>query len=85
MLTVTEPVSLRTDLKYEHEEDSSAPEKTQTEIVATMQKICEVTQQGVRPEVPGLFLDLVKGMRQADLNTLVSIGRQAKRLCNKAE
>ena len=66
-------------------EDNEIKENTQKEIVATLQKICEMTRDGVRPEVPGLFLELVKGMRQADLNNLVSIGRQAKRLCDKAE
>ena len=40
----TEPVSLRTDLQYEHTDDNDIQENTQRETVATLQKICEVTK-----------------------------------------
>ena len=78
-------VNRRTDLLYEHVSDEEVQDGTQREVMSTMQQICEVTRNGIRPEVPGLFGDLVKGMRRLDLNTLTNVGRRANRLCDKAQ
>jgi hypothetical protein len=78
-------VNRRTDLMFEHIPDEEVQDGTQREVMATLQQICDVTKQGIRPEVPGLFGDLVKGMRRLDQNTLTNIGRRANRLCDKAQ
>lgn len=75
----------RTDLLFEHVSDEEVLDGTQREVMSTLEQICEVTKNGIRPEVPGLFGDLVKGMRRLDLSTLTNIGRRANRLCDKAQ
>ena len=79
------PVSKRTNLLFEHVPDQEVQEGTQREVMSTLQQICDITRNGIRPEVPGLFGDLVKGMRRLDLSTLTNVGRRANRLCDKAQ
>lgn len=84
-ILVTEMITRRDDLQFEAIPDLETQEGTQREVIETLQKICEVTQQGIRPEVPGLFGDLVKGMRRLDMSTLNNVARRASRICDKAE
>lgn len=71
--TITDPITSRVSLKFDHEVTSTSENQNRKDITDKLKEICDGTKTGVRSETPKLFTDLVYLMKRADSSILGSI------------
>ena len=76
-------ISRRSDLVFEHIPDSEEQSSVRREAMETMKKLCEQTGEGIRPQTPELFGQLVKDMKKLNFEGLSSIKDRTP--CDKAK
>ena len=77
-------VSARSSLLFEHEINTEEMLATAQEAQQTMVKLCQKSQDGITPDVPGLFNLLIHQIRRLDTRTLNDFYRSVGSTCNKA-
>ena len=69
---------------FEHAEETGFQESSKQAAQSTLRELCRQTSQGVRPETPALFAQLVKNLKKLDAQSLIAIQRGASSICPKA-
>ena len=80
-----EPVHSHSSLLFDH---TLTPEEMNVkldEAQATLEEMCQASQEDIRPQVPKLFAKLIKLMRTLDERRMTTLHRNAHGMCSKAE